>query len=278
MTGRIHTYYFCRLNLVGHIPDKYQMLYDSIRSDAITDVGKFRYGFFDAMDIEIDGDRFAFGVLVKFKPLLEGEIVDEVTHQVLEGGLPHGVVTKSKYFLHYRSGIIAYHPIKSRLSDMQFREVFADLIGKANNDFFVSAVLKSINEEYKILEAIAKFQIIKKISFNIVPTNPSNREPYQDLDDKLKFLRVQKLSQQMVADEGGFNKDALIHDDALKAVSMATDGYGTASVSGEVDGRNITISTNESPVAAEIIDSDSPKTLLNNLYSQFRQIWNRMNK
>ena len=70
--------------------------------------------------------------------MLEGEVVDENVHKLIEGGLPDGVVAKSDFFVHIPSSIIAYRPITNRISPGQFRDIFAHLIEVGHANFFVS--------------------------------------------------------------------------------------------------------------------------------------------
>ncbi|KAA3646763.1 MAG: DUF4747 family protein [Chloroflexi bacterium] len=274
--ARIRIYNFARLNMVGHIPDKRQLIHDSVRTDEVAIHGKFRYGFFDATEFQLDGEDFAFGRLVKYKKLLEGEIVDEEEHELIEGGLPQGVIAKSRFFIHYRSGVVAYRPIKSRLSEKQFREITAEIINAANQDFFVNTILESVDEEFEIKEALRRFQILSRISFNVHPTNPSNRDEYRELDERLKNLEASRIQQVIEGGENGLNLDSVLGDEAYKGVIMAADGYGQASISGELEGRHTTINTSDSPYTAPVIFHEEPISDLEQLMPYFQRIWERM--
>jgi hypothetical protein len=278
MPARVHTYFFGRLNLLGARDDKHRFLYDALKADIYETKGKFKYGFFETREVVHEENLFAFGSLVKYKPLLEGEIVDEDTHRLVEDGLPYGVIARSEFFFHYRTAVIAYRPITNRLSATQFREITARLIESAHDNFFVSAEIESVDEDLEIREAVGKFETISKISFDLHPSNPSLRPIWRAVDERLKALEARRLRETVEAREDGFNKDILMNDDAFGGLIMAADGYGKGRVEGVLDGRKVTISTEDSPVKKEVIPSDDPVDLLSQLMPTFRRIWERMVK
>ncbi len=273
MPTRTVTFFFGRLNVTAYNADKKELILKGLRTDKFHDKNEFRYGFFDVEELN---DTFAFGRLVKYKRLLEGEIVNEESHRTALGALPYGMVGKSDFFLHYKSGVVAYRPVASRISARQFRFVFARLIEVAHDNFFVNAQVETIDEGLKIEEAFRKLEVIRRVSFDIHPTNPSNREVYKRVDERLKQLRAEKLRQVVEAGEGGLNKKALLEDDIYKSLIMAGDGYGSGSIHGFAEGRKMVITTGDSPVRKEIVESQSTSEMLENLLPAFKLIWERM--
>jgi hypothetical protein len=226
--------------------------------------------------VEELSEEFVYGRLVKYKRLLEGEIVDEGSHRTVLGGLPYGIVAKSDFFLHYKSGVLAYRPIISKISANQFRLVFARLFEAGHDNFFVSAQVETVDEGIRIEEAIRTFDLIKKVSFDIHPTNPSNRDVYKRVDERLKRLQAEKLKQVVEANNRGLNREALLEDDIYRSLIMATDGYGNGAVYGVSEGRTMVITTGDSPVRKEILESPTPSEMLESLLPAFKQIWNRI--
>lgn len=275
MPTKILTFFFGRLNINAYVADKKDLILTGLRTDKFHDKNEFRYGFFDIEELNVE---FVYGRLVKYKRLLEGEVVDEERHLTAVGGLPYGMVGKSDFFLHYKSGVLAYRPLVSKISAKQFRFVFARLIEAGHDNFFVSAQVETIDEGLRIEEAIRKFEVIRKVVFDIHPTNPSNRDVYKRVDERLKQLRVEKLKQVVEASEGGLNKNTLLDDDIYRSLIMAADGYGSGSIHGVAEGRTMVITTEDSPVRKEIVESPSPIEMLESLLSTFRQIWERMNE
>lgn len=276
MPRGVQIYQFARLNLLGQWDDKHVFVSDALASGATESKGKFKYGFFDLEEVELESEMFAFGRLVKYKPLLEGETVDERLHQVVEGGLPQGVVAKSEFLLHYDSDVIAYRPVASRLSPAQFREMAAKLIELAHDRFFVSAEVQSIDEGFEIEEAIREFEEITKVSLDLHPSNPSNREVWERIDRRLTELGAIRMWQTLIARQGGFDRTTFFDDDVYRGLMMAADGYGSGLIQGTVDGSQVTISTEDSPVKQEVRPSEHPDDLLGQLMRTFRRIWERM--
>jgi hypothetical protein len=273
--NRIHSYYFARLNLLSFQEEKQKFIFDTLGTNVIEELGKFKYGFFEPNDIEFDGEAFVNCKLVKYKPILEGEAVDESLHKVVEDGLQHGVVAKSDFFLHYNSGVVAFHPIVNKLSISQFRTMFGRIIEATHHQFFVQAQLSLIEELYKIQSDIKKFQTIKKITFDIHPTNPSASPIYKSIDDRLKKLEAENYRASLIGKEGGLNQDALLQDDAYKSLLMAADGFGRGTLEGKIDNRNVTITTDESPIRKDAIFSESLDEMLHQLIITFKEIWKR---
>ena len=278
MPPNVHTYYFGRLNLLGKWDNKRTFVQKALTAGAIESKRKFKYGIFGVDDLSIQDYVFAYGKLAKYKPLLEGEVVDEEKGQIVEGGLPDGVVAKSDFFFHYQSEVVAYRPITNRLSSEQFREMFARLIEAGHHNFFVSASVELIEEEFGIIEAVQRLQVVKKVTIEIHPTNPSNRRTYKHIDERLKGLKAQKLRQVIEGRNGGLNKEALLNDDIYRGLVMASDGYGKGSVQGILDGAKVTISTGQSPVKKEVLFSENPMDVLYQLIPVFERIWERMRK
>lgn len=274
MPTKILTFFFGRLNITSYDNDKRNLILRGLKTEKFHDKNEFKYGFFDVQEINAD---FVYGRLVKYKRVLEGEIVDEKSHRTVVGGLPYGIVAKSDFFLHYKSGVIAYRPLASKISAKQFRHVFARLFEVGHDNFFVNAQVETIDEGIRIEEAIKRFEVIKKISFDIHPTNPSNRDTYKSVDERLKRLQAEKLKQIIESsNEGSLNKDELLVDDIYRSLVMATDGYGNGAIHGVTEGRKVVITTGDSPVRKEIVESPEPSEMLDSLMSTFIQIWNRI--
>ena len=279
MPSRIHTFFFGRFNILGVWEDKRTFIFDGLSTDELEQRGKFKYGFFEIEEIVFESQLFVFGRLVKYKPLLEGEIVDEDRHELSSDGLPYGVVAKSEFILHYKSGVIAFRPVSNRLSASQFRDIFAALFEATHHKFFVDAEVESVDEDLAIEEAFTRFRTISRVSVDLHPTNPSNREIYDRVAKRLKRLQAKRLRQTVEASENsdGLNRDELREDDTYRGLLMAVDGYGRGYIQGVIDeGRKVTIYTDDSPVKKEVIPSEDPTDVLHQLIPVFRRIWDRL--
>lgn len=279
MVSRIVAFQFGRLNLVGTWNDKREFLFKCLSAGIPLEIKQFKYAFFTVQELTEDNEAFAFGRLVKYKSELEEEVVDETTHQLSTDSIPLGVVAKSDFFLHYRSGVIAYRPITNKLSSGQFREVYARLIEKANDNFFVNAEIQPIGEQIEIEEALKRFQIIYRIVIDLHPSNPSNREVWQRVDQRIKAIGANRLREIVDAiPSNGFDLRTLQNDDAYRGVLMAADGYGKAEVIGKMDNVEKIIRTEDSPTETKVTIDDDPRQTLAQLIQTFRHIWGQISE
>ena len=278
MQARPHTFFFARLTLAGQWEDEFSPVRKALESDTTEERGRFKYGFFQIDDVTADGELFAFGRLVKYKHVLEGEVVDEQSHQIVSRGLPRGIVAKPEFVIHYSSRLVAYRPIAGRISSHQFKSVFTSLLEAAYQGFFVSAHLDPVNEEFGIDEALARFSKIRRVSFDLHPTNPSNRPFYRQLDERLKALNAERLQQTVTAAEGGLRPELLKSDDSMRGLFMAADGYGHGAIEGEAEGRRVVITTTDAPVRQDVEPTEDPTNTVGQLLSGFARIWKRMKR
>jgi len=271
----IQNFYFGRLELRGKKwEDKYVNNLFSLENTEIS--GKFKYGLFDLQELEFNNQKHVFGRLVKYKSRLEGEIVDESTRKVLEGGIDLGVVAKSDYYLDMRTGVIAFHPITNLLSESQFREMYARLFNAANHEFFIETTIKLSSEQIEIKEAIQEFQVVNRISYDIHPPNPTADPIYEKIIERLNHLKVVKMKGELIGGKDGLDKKALSEDDASLAIQMASDGFGNASVNGIVENRNVTITTRKSPIIKQVRITDRPIDVLKQLFPVFLRVSKQM--
>lgn len=273
-----NSYLFGRINLYASdetIKNKFDFFVSSLNTKVVVTKYKFSYGFFDVIVVD-QHQQFLSGNLVKWRSELENEVVDQKKHIISEARLPDAVVGKSDFYIHVPSGIIAYHPISNKISDQQFRDIFTELIINANERFFVGIKFEVINEQIRLIDAINKLDKIFTVSFSVHPTNPSNRDVFKDIDERIKRLNAGEYSSTIEAKSTeGLNRQALQDDEFLSGIYMAADGYGDAMVSGIKGGREITIYTKNSPIKKSIEKSEDRITILNRLREMFERIQNR---
>ncbi len=281
MSKRTQIYHFARLNLLGQYPEekteKRRYIWEAMTADVVVSKGKFKYMLARIDEITFGDDVYVFGQLVKYKHILEGEIVDEDAKQILEGGLPQGVVAKSNFFLHYASSIVSYRQIANRISDRQFRSIFAELLELGKDKLFIQVRLETIDEEIKIRKAFDSLDKIYKVTISVHPSNPTNRNVWRKLDERLQNLQAKQLREVIEGGEMGLNKEALKQEDVYGGVIMAADGYGSASIVGEKDNRPVTIKTGDSPVTEKVaVTEDSPSEILKQLVRVFKKLVDRL--
>lgn len=266
-------YYFARLHLIAIFDDKYRYLIDTFNRGKKISKRDFEWGFFNVEEIAYEGIPFVSGFLVKYKLLKDEDIVDESSKMLTKTFIENRVIETSQFFIHPKSGIIAFHPIQGKIGHNQFRHIFAELIKVNNDNVFVDAEVDFINEEIKILEAIKSFEKIFLLSIELHPSNPSFRERWKKTDIKLKAMEAEGYKQVY------HSKKGLILDEngePFGDILMAGDGYGKAEIKGLKDGEIHTASTEETPLIIKGLGEGKPIEILRSVFNTYQKIWERV--
>jgi len=266
-------YYFGRLNLIASYDDKNKFLLNSLKRQIEICKRDYEWGFFNVKNIEFCEIPFLAGYLVKYKPFKDEEVVDEESRQLTTTTIPNRAIAASQFFLHTKSGLLAYHPVPGKIGQHQFRHIFAELIEAANDHLLVDAEVQFIDEEIKILEAIRSFDKITSLVIELHPSNPSNRHIWERTDQRLKSMRAEKYRQQYYSGEGlHINEESEVYGDIL----MAGDGYGKATLYGMKDGQEYEASTEQVPLKAKGLKDGEPEDKLGSIFHKIKEIWDRM--
>jgi hypothetical protein len=269
-------YYFGRLNIIAVYDDKRQFLLTSLRADVVVATKTYNWGFFNIEEIETPDRSFVHGFLVKYAPEGEEEIVVPESRQINDEAIKNRLNAKSRFFLHIPSGLIAYHPVGGRIEQHQFRKHFAQLITEANEGFFTSAEIQSVDDEYVFMDLVRQFQTIQKVRVFLVPSNPSNRDVWERTDDRLKRLNAATYEEEIVAHPKSDGLNVWEDTELTSKFVMAQDGYGEATVTGKIDGENKTVSTKENPITTQAPNDDKePDKVLAILKFTFDKIFQR---
>lgn len=255
MTGNPQTYFFGRFHLMAANSDKRQLLQEGLTARILLEIRNFMWGFFVIKEFTADTGQYFTGYLAKYKRLTQEEVADEEQHAIILEDAERRIVAKSRFFLHVESGLIVYHPAGRNIRAHQFRSNFCRLFEKAHENFFVAAEIQSIDRDVNILDKIARFSRISKVSFHLHPSNP-NPGIWKDVDDRLKRLAASEYKEEYIShEEKGLNRVTQDKDFTDK-LNMAVDGYGEAEVIGRLDGRDEKISTGDNPVSANVEHDD----------------------
>lgn len=266
------TYYFGRLHIIAALDDKKSYLKKSLTSNVSIRVGDFEWSFFEIDEVIINNEYFLHGRLAKYKPEANEDVIDRNEHVFSKRFIPDKVIAVSPFVLHPKSGVIAYHPVSNNISINQFRNNFSSIIEAANDYLLVKANIEVIDEEGAFLEAFKNLDKVFYISIEVHPSNPSNRDRWRKLDDKLKQANVEKYKETYENKKGmHINEDDEVYGNML----MAVDGYGKALISGISNGIKQSVSTETLPVQVEIPLglnlTEIPKTIID----KFKDIWGR---
>jgi hypothetical protein len=268
-------YYFGRLNLITWVTKekKKEYILGSLKSNATIFERGFHWGFFDVESISLGDDVYIYGLLVKYTPQSIEEVVDEINKCLKTTDIYDKMISKNEFFLHLNSGILAYHTDYKCNSNL-FKRQFAKIIEEANNNIFVNAEIISIDDETKIFDAIMNFDKVQRISLELHPSNPSNRELWKKTDDKIRNLNAQKYYEYYVGEDLHIADNHEVYGNVV----MACDGYGKATVIGIKSNKKLKVSTDKMPIsqyAGRTIRVENKSEILSQLTSTFKKVLER---
>ena len=238
-----------------------------------------RWQFSDVAPIEDAAlGSFYEGFLTKYKERDAVEVVDTEARTIADENVKNLVVAHSRFFVHVPSGIVAYHPVGTRISARAFQTRFCGLIEHAVNEALFSAELLPINQLEMFEDALRKFSRIDQLSIYLHPSNPSNRQPWKRVDERLQAMNASQYREVYRGNpaKGGLKPEA---DKSIRRkIVMSEDGYGHTEVTGTVDGKTHKISTQSQPLSAQAPnDNTTGATVLRALTNSFTSILKRFN-
>lgn len=269
-------YYFGRLNIIAsYNTNKYEFVLRGVNTFRAVHKRNHTWGFFEVDTIDYAEESFITGYLVKYDPSgEEEEVVNPDTQQLEETKLPNSVASKSRFFLHVQSGLIAYY-LRSGISQKQFKERFEELFKRSYDDFFVDVTIQDIEDQYDFFDRIERLQKVLKVEISLHPSNPSNHNRWKSIDERIKGIGANnyKESYEAKGDSKGLNIKR--DEDFNSKAHMAQDGYGKTKVVGLVNDDRITISTGEKPLTATAPAEGAKKIILSSLLPTFKNIFSR---
>lgn len=258
-------FFFGRLNLIGRhhptVQEKKKFLLEAFTAEAVVERRGYRWIFLEAGEVEFgELGTFLHGYLGKYKAESEAEVVVEESHKIAYEQIQRLVSAKARFFLHVQSGLIAYHPVGREIDRRAFTDVFVRLFKEACKRFFVEAEISAVEDQYRILDEIKKFDIITSIEIKLHRANPRTAPKWEQVQARLDRLGVQTYSERFEAprgptewDEGKVEEEGLnvASDRSIRQkISMADDGYGRAVVKGRQNGERKQVSTSDNPITA----------------------------
>jgi hypothetical protein len=261
---RTAKYYFGRLNVVSGGSDKLVLLTTALSSKAVLEVRGQRWGFYEFSRLEDLMGPFLTGYLVKYRPEDEDEVVVPENHTLAESAVRNRVTAKCRFFLHARTGLLAYHPIAGQIPKDAFTTRFVQVFKHAMEDFFVDAEILPIGRDYELLEQLARFTAVHEVAIALRPSNPSSRDIWKRQDERIRELNATCYREKIEIDPRKGTLNVADDGDIRAKIAMAQDGYGRADVTGQLDGREQTISTKDNPVTIILssYDDEHPEHFL----------------
>lgn len=246
-------YYFGRFNVIyAEQISKKDFVLRGLKSDVTIKNRNYIWGFFKVNDDTVEGENYASGYLVKYKSLMDEEIVDEKHHSLEIEFAENRVIAKCDFILHIKSGLIAYRPISNKVSPEGFRERFAQVFEQAHSNFLVSAEIQTIQDKFEFFEAINRLSYIGKIKIQLHPSNPDLKDMWKDVDEDIKKVKADNFYAEYTTKNKDESMEIPKDSNAFKGIAMASDGYGKADLTGlDEDGIQRKISTSETPIQVD---------------------------
>jgi len=268
-------YYFGRFNVIGIYEDKRDFLACGFNTAETISKNNHTWGFFEVDFLQNEVGEFISGFLVKYNPEGAGEeVANPVTRQLGEAIFLNSVAAKSRFFLHIKSGLVAYY-LKPGINQLQFQEFFKDIFQKGHGEFFVNADIQNIEERQNFFERIEKLQKILRVSTRLHPSNPSNHDRWKKTDERLKSLGASSYSETYEAKSNSQGLDIKRDEDFCSKAHMAQDGYGKTKVKGMLDDEVINVSTGEEPITALAPSEGEGTRILTEILPTFKSIFSR---
>jgi hypothetical protein len=253
-------YLFARLNIVSFQHDLFEThdkpsLFTAgfNHSQAVEFMG-YQWAFFSFEIISTDNGDFIAGYLTKYRPRDTTLIVDEVAHVVTKQESTN-VKAQSRFFVHIKSGLMVYHPVVPEISPAVFRNRLLDLFHLGVKKL-ADVKISTIDDRAHVLKEFANFERIEKIAIELVPSNPDNSPIWKDLDDDMKKQELAKLKKEIYVRPDSTGRALQSNKDIIASLTMAEDGYGSATVTGVKNGKRAVLRTHDTPVFMKVWEGE----------------------
>lgn len=244
------------------------------------------------IDVE-NYNGFVVGVLAKYNPESEINIVDIASHSEKQQIQQNMIVAKSPFiYIPEYSGIV-FQKVSGHVEPYTFSKKFPKIIKETFDNFFTDCDVELITDIRSFSKKLSSLKGIHKISAKVNPPNPLFGPLWGPLKDYLKKRKAENFKIEEVAktnetieskipqyidliDKGkAFPQEGKFEIDLSDAaILMAADGYGEGIVEGKVGNKIITIKTSET--VRNFVFDKIP--IPEELYAKSVEIFIRINK
>jgi hypothetical protein len=272
-------YLFGRLNLmpIRSYSEKLAWLSETLRSDGEIRDHNIVWQIFRVNDLETqDMGIFLCGYLGKYREETKIEVASRSVQDVDIQTIENLVTAKALFFLHVKSGILAYHSVPNQIPPGTFRTRFEQLLFKKAGSFFMDAEIDAIDEESSLREQLLRFDLVKEVRIVLHPSNPSNRDIWRRVDQRLHALGATQYTEYIKTKNPDRGLKVANDEEVNSKISMAEDGYGKVTAKGEIKGEEHTVTTSSNPVVAFAPTTpETPNNILRHLQAPFSRILSR---
>jgi hypothetical protein len=192
-----------------------------------------RYAFLKINNHSCQDKEYFLGYLSKILPESTVEIAD--SGEIISDTQENLIIAKSHFLIDISSKIIVYHPTKGIDSEL-FLSAFQRIFEEYNEPINRSILITKIDKTYEILRAISEFEVIKKVTVKLRPSNPHSQPIWDATDQRIRNIGVTEYFESYSTNISDHSLKVLGDEELASKIQMAEDGYGEARVSGIKDG------------------------------------------
>ena len=271
------TFYFGKLHIIAEYEDRGEYIHKLLRSGSTEIRAQHAFGIVDVKELENHaGEVVFYAVLSKYQPEYSLEVVNRQERTIGSDKVRNVSIAKSAFFIDPKSMLIGYSS-SSQISSKQFVQVFVLLLQKAQENLMIDVSIDSIANPDDVMKSINGLKRLTRITIQLSPSNPTNRNIWKKHDERLRKLKVRVYKEEYRTDsETGNIKDATSDKEIEAKIVMTTDGYGETTAEGfDADGKKKTVSTRTNQLTAQIKKSDDESEVLEQVDGVFKKIWAR---
>lgn len=243
------TYFISRMTKAADVD--WSQITQAILSLSVISSDNYKYTIINISEIE---PGIFYGEFAKYEGISESEIIDEVNKRSRTERSENKAIAISPFIYWPSQAAICYQHVWNHIREEDFREYFQYLVAQiiAASGFEIYPVT---NEKEFFLKLL-KFKQIFEIEATVVPPNPLFGPIWEDLKEYLKRRKVRKVKHKESAERGQSLETRIIEiaksaisnkinlitssDFGDKAIFMAMDGYGSATIKG-FDGKRVVV-------------------------------------
>lgn len=278
---RTGTYYVGRVLKQGF---KQEDLVRIVMNSPVIDAGEYSWTISDPEEYP----EYVFAKLTKFQAKGSVVVVDTGSHRSVEQPQPHLIRAESPFvYLPDYSGIAFLH-VWNNIEYSTFQRRFSELVREAYRGFFAECSVELISDLRSFVARAERLGEINRVYAKVEPPNPLFGRYWKSLEEYLRRRNVEELTVDEKSNSAIVNsivdvlrriverEDAGEHDNEVDiadaAILMATDGYGKGKLEGRIEGREITLKTDDTRVSFKMPTDPSPQSL----HDQARRILARI--
>lgn len=259
--------------------DKTLAVYDAIDGKFSIEYRKDNFKFVNMELIKEGSENYIIGRIVKYKLEQLLDVIEDGSNEISEVIVKNKILATSRFIIRPEEGIIVFEDIPSYIPKDTFPKIFEDLF-KKNNEKQLEITISPITDENAFFTRINEIKQIKRVVISLVPSNPSNRDVWKEMDEKLKNDNITNYKE--VQENKSPNGGIKIDEETKSKLHMSEDGYGKSQVQGiDKDGDFVTVSTKDSDkhINKKVpFDFDEIRSYIQYLSGKFIDIISRTNK